>query len=228
MVTVGVGRLVEVAVAVAVGVAVWVRVAVAVGVLVSAPVAVGVAVWVRVAVAVGVLVSAPGAVGVTVGVRVAVAVAVGVPIWGCVAVGVAVGVLVSAPGAVGVTVGVWVAVAVTVGVLVEVAVAVGAAAQLREMVLASNVTAPVCARARPFKLAPVFRVMDVSARIFPMNLVFVPRVAELPTLHHALHGSPPVTDEPDDVMSVDADLKIQTPDPARVRFPLSAKEPRAQ
>jgi hypothetical protein len=65
--------------------------------------------------------------------------------------------------------------------------------------------------------------MDVSARIFPMNEVIVSRVAELTTLHHTLHGSPPVTDEPGDVMSVAADLKIQTPDPLRVEFPVSRK-----
>jgi hypothetical protein len=58
-----------------------------------------------------------------------------------------------------------------------------------------------------------------------MNEVFVPRVAELTTLHHTLQGSPPVTFEPDDVMSVEADLKIQTPDPLRVRFPVSMKAP---
>ena len=110
---------------------------------------------------------------------------------------------------------------VLVGVRVEV-LATGATQPV--MVLESNVTAPVCARARPVKVAPVCRAMDVSARIFPMNVEFVPRVAELPTLHHTLHGSPPVTDEPDDVMTVSADLKIQTPDPLRVRFPDSAKE----
>jgi hypothetical protein len=91
------------------------------------------------------------------------------------------------------------------------------------IVLLSIVTAPVCARARPFKVAPLFRVMLVRARIFPMNEVLVSRVAELPILHHTLHGSPPVTDEPGDVMSVDADLKIQTPDPLSTRFPVSLK-----
>ena len=95
--------------------------------------------------------------------------------------------------------------------------------------LVSNVTAPFCARARPFKFAPLVSVMDAKARIFPLNSEAVPSVAELPTLHHTLHGSPPVTDEPDDVISVESDLKIQTPDdPVRVRFPVSAKEPMAQ
>jgi hypothetical protein len=92
-----------------------------------------------------------------------------------------------------------------------------------EIVLESSVTAPVWARARPFKVAPVFRLMDVRARIFPMKEVVVSRVAELPILHHTLQGSPPVTDEPGDVMRVDTVLKIQTPEPTRFRFPVSEK-----
>lgn len=56
-----------------------------------------------------------------------------------------------------------------------------------------------------------------------MNEVLVPRVAELPTLHHTLQGSPPVTEEFDDVMSVETLLNIQTPDPVRVRLPLKEK-----
>jgi len=42
-------------------------------------------------------------------------------------------------------------------------------AQVRFTLSSSNVTAPVCARARPFKVAPVFKVMLVRARIFPVN-----------------------------------------------------------
>lgn len=56
-----------------------------------------------------------------------------------------------------------------------------------------------------------------------MNSVPVPRVPDETSLHHTLHGSPPVTDELDDVVSVAADLKIQTPSPVSVRFPLSVK-----
>jgi hypothetical protein len=93
------------------------------------------------------------------------------------------------------------------------------------MVLAFNVTVPAaCAKTRPFKIAPAFRaVVPLSAKILPINDVVVPRVAELPIRHHTLQGSPPVTDEPDDVISVDTVLKIQTPEPVRVRFPLSVK-----
>ena len=52
--------------------------------------------------------------------------------------------------------------------------------------LVSIVTAPFRAKALPDTLAPVFRVMLVSARIFPANAVPVPRVAELPTCQNTL------------------------------------------
>ena len=116
--------------------------------------------------------------GAGVGVLVGVGVKVGPP-----GVMVAVGVNVGPPG---------VMVAVGVGVFVGVAVGVGggAAAQIREMVLDSNVTAAFRARARPAKLVPVFRLMLVSARIFPMNAVPVLRVTELATFHHTLQDEP--------------------------------------
>src|SRR6202035_764583 len=58
------------------------------------------------------------------------------------------------------------------------------------MTLLFSVTAPFCAKALPqVMLAPLFRVMLVSARIFPANLVVVPRVAELPTCQNTF-GSP--------------------------------------
>ena len=146
-----------------------------------------------------------------------------------VAVGAGRGVSVGAGTGVSAGAGTGVFVEVAVGVFVGVLVAAGAVRQVEPvMVLESNVTAPVCARARPFKLAPVARPMDVSARIFPMNEVVVSRVAELPTLHHTLQGSPPVTDEPGDVLSPDTVLKTQTPDPVRVRFPVSKKVPAEQ
>ena len=129
-----------------------------------------------------------------------------------------VGVLVMVPVLVVVGVVVVVFVCVVVGVVVAGIAQIGPV-----MVLVSNVTAPVCARARPFKLAPCCRPMDVSARIFPINEVLVPRVAELTTRHHTLHGSPPTTLAVPEVMRVDADLKIQTPDPLRVSVPDNAK-----
>ena len=87
----------------------------------------------------------------------------------------------------------------------------------------SSVTAPVCARARPFRVAPVCRAMLVRARTSPIKVLFTPRVADDSTLHHILHGSPPITDAPSIKVRVDADLKIQTPEPARVRFSVSRK-----
>jgi hypothetical protein len=71
--------------------------------------------------------------------------------------------------------------------------------------LESSVTAPFRARTLPETLAPLFRVMLVSAMIFPMNDVDVPRVAELPTCQKTLHGWPPLvssTDEPAAVVRV--------------------------
>lgn len=56
------------------------------------------------------------------------------------------------------------------------------------IVLVSIVTAPLRARARPFKFAPVFRVMLVSASMFPTKFVVVPRVAELPTCQNTLQS----------------------------------------
>jgi hypothetical protein len=88
------------------------------------------------------------------------------------------------------------------------------------IVFVSNDTWPVCTIARPFKVAPVAIVMDVDARIFPINEVYVPRVAELTTLHHTLHGSPPTTLAVPEVMRSDSDLKIQTPEPLRVSVPV--------
>jgi hypothetical protein len=98
------------------------------------------------------------------------------------------------------------------------------------MVLASNVRVPAaCTKIRPFNFAPVSMALTPSnAKMFPMNEVVVPRVTEVPICHHTLQGSPPVTDEPDAVISVDTVLKIQTPEPVRVRFPLSEKELESQ
>ena len=115
------------------------------------------------------------------------------------------------------------AVAVAAAAVIGVAVCPAARQIAPVMVLDCNVTAPVYAKARPFKVAPLFKVMDASARIFPKNEVVVSRVADVSALHHTLHGSPPVTDEPDDVMTVSADLKIQTPDPLRVSVPDNLK-----
>src|ERR1017187_7282316 len=77
--------------------------------------------------------------------------------------------------------------------------------------LLSSVTAPFRARTLPSVLAPVFRVILVSARTFPANEVVVPRVAELPTCHHTPQAEAPllsVTEEPLAVVSVVPILKM--------------------
>jgi hypothetical protein len=51
--------------------------------------------------------------------------------------------------------------------------------------LLSSVTAPVRAKRAPELVAPVFAVMLASARMFPLKLVVVPSVAELPTCQNA-------------------------------------------
>jgi hypothetical protein len=61
-----------------------------------------------------------------------------------------------------------------------------------EIVLVSIVTAPFRARSLPSTVAPVMRVMLVSAKIFPTNFVVEPSVAELPTCQKTLHGEAPL------------------------------------
>jgi hypothetical protein len=96
------------------------------------------------------------------------------------------------------------------------------------IVLLSRVTAPFCASARPSNVAPFSREIDVRARMLPTNEVVVSRVAELPIRHQTSQGSPPVTDESGDVKRADAVLKTQTPEPERVRLPVSKKLPPEQ
>ena len=63
--------------------------------------------------------------------------------------------------------------------------------QAVEMVLSSNVTAPVDAKSLPqLSVAPVFAVMLAVARIFPSNDVPVPRVAEQPTSQYTPSPEP--------------------------------------
>ena len=87
------------------------------------------------------------------------------------------------------------------------------------MVLSFNVTVPaLSAKNRPSKVAPdCIALTPFSDITVPMNDVVELRVVELPTLHHTLQGSPPVTLAPVDVINVDPVLKIQTPDPVRFR-----------
>ena len=60
------------------------------------------------------------------------------------------------------------------------------------MVLVSRVTEPFRANMRPMAVAPVFMVMEVSARMVPRKLVAVPSVAELPTCQKTLQDRAPL------------------------------------
>ena len=60
------------------------------------------------------------------------------------------------------------------------------------IVLLSSVTAPLRARSRPSTVAPVVTVIDVSAKMLPLNVVVVPSVAELPTCQKTLQDWAPL------------------------------------
>src|ERR1019366_9041354 len=81
------------------------------------------------------------------------------------------------------------------------------------MTLLSNVTAPFRASALPSRFTPVVTVIDVSAKMFPLNIEFVPRVAELPTCQKTLQADAPLAKTiwlPLPVVSVDAIWKMNT------------------
>ena len=59
----------------------------------------------------------------------------------------------------------------------------------------SIVTAPLRAKARPSIITPVVMVMDVSARMLPPKVEFVPSVAELPICQKTLQGCAPLMNE---------------------------------
>ena len=103
-------------------------------------------------------------------------------------------------------------VAVDVGVVVVVVVVV--VGQFgRITVLLSRVTCPLRASTLPAMVEPVCTVASVSAKMFPTNVVLVPRVAELPTCQKTLQGSTPlisITVLFDAVIRVDATWKMNT------------------
>jgi hypothetical protein len=79
--------------------------------------------------------------------------------------------------------------------------------------LLSKVTAPLRARARPSTVAPVFRVIEVNAMMFPTKVVVVPSVADEPTCQNTLQAwAPPVrmTELFEPVMSVLPAWKMKT------------------
>jgi hypothetical protein len=123
-----------------------------------------------------------------------------------------------------------------VGVVV-LPVVVARPVQVLEIVLPSIVTAPVCATTLPHPIvAPVSRLTDAYAIIFPTNDVVVPRVAELPTTQSTLSVELPPsmsTLEPLPVMSVldvtkamvwllnPWKLRVRTPPVSRLAAPAS-------
>ncbi len=95
----------------------------------------------------------------------------------------------------------------------------------------SMVTAPWRARARPSRVVPVFRVMEVRAMMVPSKAELVPRVAELPTCQKMLQGSAPLMREielPGAVTRVEPAWKIQkasgSPAASSVRVPENSRE----
>ncbi|TDU84296.1 hypothetical protein EV138_6767 [Kribbella voronezhensis] len=100
------------------------------------------------------------------------------------------------------------------------------------MVFVSMVTAPLRASMRPIAVAPVCRVMEVSARMVPRKLVAVPIVAELPICQNTLQDRAPLVSSTrllEAVVSVDPAWKTKTapasPSASRVSVPVNPIEP---
>src|SRR5580700_1074149 len=77
--------------------------------------------------------------------------------------------------------------------------------------LSSIVTAPLWAYMLPLLVTPVVRVIEAVARMFPRNLVAVPRVALLPTCHVMLQwlvGFAPLMSTTFDALAVVSVLPI--------------------
>ena len=113
---------------------------------------------------------------------------------------------------------------------------VGPAAQVGAViVLVSRETWPLRASIRPCTVAPVWRLIEVSARTDPTNVVAVPRVAELPTCQKTWHAWAPPTSATVlllAVISVEPAWKTKTasgsPPASRVTVPVSAIAPAAE
>ena len=135
---------------------------------------------------------------------------VGVNVAEGASVNVDVGIVVNVGEGGSVNVGIGVDVNVGVGVGVD----VGGTAQIAlETIFVSNVTAAFRASTLPFMFAPVVSVIDVNARIFPCNVEFVPKVAELPTCQETLHACASLIRDTTlalAVVSVEPILKINT------------------
>lgn len=112
--------------------------------------------------------------------------------------------------------------------LPDLAVVVSAAHLKFETSFESIVTAPFRASALPLTVAPVVRVMLVSARMLPTNAVVVPRVAELPTCQNTLQSVAPLRRTTVELLAVVSVLPIWktnvaagSPSASRVSVPVS-------
>lgn len=99
------------------------------------------------------------------------------------------------------------------------------------IILLLRVTAPFNASKRPSDTAPVLRVIEVSANMFPTKSVPTPNVAELPTCQKMLQALAPfvnTTTEFEAVMRVEAIWKTQTLFglvwPSKIRVPVNPAE----
>ena len=130
-----------------------------------------------------------------------------------------------------------VSVVVTVGPPVMVSVGAVASAGEVETLFESRVTAALRAMRRPLIDAPVVAVIDVSARIVPLNDEYVPRVAELPTCQNTFAACVPLVRAtvlsemlglPAAVTSVEPAWKMNTalgsPPPSSVNVPVMSND----
>ena len=80
-------------------------------------------------------------------------------------------------------------------------------------VTAPDASPPAPANNLPFTAEPLFTVMDTAAKIFPLKMVVVPKVAELPTCQKIFFAcAPPLKTMlvPGSVVSVEPILKMKT------------------
>ena len=75
-------------------------------------------------------------------------------------------------------------------------------------VLLASDTKAFRAKALPFKVALVFMVMLVSAKMFPTIAVVVPIVAELVTCHHTPQAEAPLISATEELLAVVSELAI--------------------
>ena len=95
-----------------------------------------------------------------------------------------------------------------------------------------SVTAPLRASRRPWIVAPLFALIDVSARMLPTKVAVVSRVAELPTCQNTLQGEAPLISDTtllEPIVSDESVWKMKTESgsfsPSRVKVPVSPRAP---